>query len=178
MVACSRTETVGGWVLALRQTLILVHSIAGGTGSGLGSYLLEQLSDRFPKKLVRGARVFLGGGGAVGGRPDILTVSHRAMMAVASVRPWARIQLKTYSVFPNATQKRGEDASSGQADDNGWGDVVVQPYNSVLTLKRLVTNADCVVRATVTSRVPVLDVAVSSRRQWASPTRLGRASLA
>jgi hypothetical protein len=34
------------------QTLILVHSIAGGTGSGLGSYLLEQLSDRYPKKLV------------------------------------------------------------------------------------------------------------------------------
>ena len=33
--------------------MILVHSIAGGTGSGLGSYLLEQISDRFPKKLVR-----------------------------------------------------------------------------------------------------------------------------
>ena len=55
-------------------------------------------------------------------------------------------QLQTYSVFPNASQKRSEDASSAQADDNGWGDVVVQPYNSVLTLNRLITQADCVVR--------------------------------
>jgi hypothetical protein len=31
----------------------LCHSIAGGTGSGMGSYLLEALSDRFPKKLVQ-----------------------------------------------------------------------------------------------------------------------------
>lgn len=27
------------------------HSIAGGTGSGMGSYLLEKLNDHFPKKL-------------------------------------------------------------------------------------------------------------------------------
>ncbi|KAI7819878.1 tubulin gamma chain [Kickxella alabastrina] len=66
----------------------LLHSIAGGTGSGLGSFLLERLSDRYPKKL-----------------------------------------LQTYSVFPNS-----EDSS----------DVVVQPYNSLLTLKRLAKNADCV----------------------------------
>ena len=32
---------------------MLCHSIAGGTGSGLGSYLLEALNDRFPKKLVQ-----------------------------------------------------------------------------------------------------------------------------
>jgi hypothetical protein len=56
------------------------------------------------------------------------------------------MQLQTYSVFPNASQKRGEDAPGVQADDNGWGDVVVQPYNSVLTLHRLITEADCVVR--------------------------------
>ncbi|KAJ2305882.1 gamma-tubulin, partial [Coemansia sp. RSA 2704] len=66
----------------------LLHSIAGGTGSGLGSFLLERLSDRYPKKL-----------------------------------------LQTYSVFPN------NEASS---------DVVVQPYNSLLTMKRLAKNADCV----------------------------------
>ncbi|KAJ2765488.1 gamma-tubulin, partial [Coemansia nantahalensis] len=66
----------------------LLHSIAGGTGSGLGSFLLERLNDRFPKKL-----------------------------------------LQTYSVFPN-----NEDSS----------DVVVQPYNSLLALKRLARNADCV----------------------------------
>ena len=68
---------------------MLIHSIAGGTGSGMGSNLLEKLNDRYPKKLIQ-----------------------------------------TYSVFPN------------QADTS---DVVVQPYNSLLTLKRLTLNADCVV---------------------------------
>jgi len=67
---------------------MLMHSIAGGTGSGLGSFLLERLNDKFPKKLIQ-----------------------------------------TYSVFPNAQE----------------GDVVVQPYNSLLTLKRLVNHADSVV---------------------------------
>jgi tubulin gamma len=65
---------------------MLLHSIAGGTGSGLGSFLLERLNDRFPKKLIQ-----------------------------------------TYSVFPEAS------------------DVVVQPYNSLLAMKRLVNNADSVV---------------------------------
>lgn len=69
---------------------MLLHSIAGGTGSGLGSFLLERLNDRYPKKLIQ-----------------------------------------TYSVFPNS-----EEVS----------DVVVQPYNSMLTLKRLTNNADSVVR--------------------------------
>lgn len=67
------------------EGFVLTHSIAGGTGSGLGSFLLEKLNDRFPKKIIQ-----------------------------------------TYSVFPDK-------------------DVVVQPYNSVLTLKRLSLNADCVV---------------------------------
>ena len=71
------------------EGFVLCHSIAGGTGSGMGSYLLEKLGDRYPKKLVQ-----------------------------------------TYSVFPNQQET---------------SDVVVQPYNSVLTLKRLVQNADCVV---------------------------------
>ncbi|KAJ1454784.1 tubulin gamma chain [Pelagophyceae sp. CCMP2097] len=72
------------------EGFVLTHSIAGGTGSGMGSYILEALNEHFPKKLVQ-----------------------------------------TYSVFPNWE----EDQS----------DVVVQPYNSMLTLKRLAVNADCVV---------------------------------
>jgi tubulin gamma len=72
------------------EGFVLTHSIAGGTGSGMGSYLLEQLNDHFPKKLIQ-----------------------------------------TYSVFPNQSQSQS--------------DVVVQPYNSILTLKRLTLNADCVV---------------------------------
>ena len=71
------------------EGFVLAHSIAGGTGSGMGSFLLEALNDRYPKKL-----------------------------------------LQTYSVFPN---------------QNETSDVVVQPYNSLLTLKRLTLNADAVV---------------------------------
>jgi tubulin gamma len=67
---------------------MLMHSVAGGTGSGVGSFLLERLNDRFPKKLIQ-----------------------------------------TYSVFPNTQEP----------------DVVVQPYNSLLTLKRLANHADSVV---------------------------------
>ncbi len=70
------------------EGFLLTHSIAGGTGSGMGSYILERINDRYPKKLIQ-----------------------------------------TYSVFPNQTE----------------ADVVVQPYNSLLTLKRLALNADCVV---------------------------------
>ncbi|EOQ99587.1 hypothetical protein E3P92_00571 [Wallemia ichthyophaga] len=80
------------------EGFMLLHSIAGGTGSGLGSFLLERLNDRFPKKLIQ-----------------------------------------TYSVFPNNQET---------------SDVVVQPYNSMLALKRLVNHADSVV---------VLDNAALSR---------------
>ena len=68
------------------EGFMLLHSIAGGTGSGLGSCLLEKLSEKYPKKII-----------------------------------------STYSVFPNQN------------------DVVVQPYNSILTLKRLINFADSVV---------------------------------
>lgn len=71
------------------EGFMLCHSIAGGTGSGLGSLILERLQDRFPKKLIT-----------------------------------------TYSVFPNT-----EEVS----------DVVVQPYNSVLSMRRLTEHADCTI---------------------------------
>ncbi len=71
------------------EGFMLIHSIAGGTGSGMGSYILQCLKDRFPKKLIT-----------------------------------------TYSVFPNEEE---------------ISDVVVQPYNEVLTLKRLINHADSVV---------------------------------
>ncbi|KAI0984212.1 hypothetical protein GJ496_002549 [Pomphorhynchus laevis] len=71
------------------EGFVICHSIAGGTGSGMGSYLLERLNDQFQKKLIQ-----------------------------------------TYSVFPI---------------QNEASDVIVQPYNSLLTLKRLTQKADCVV---------------------------------
>ena len=66
------------------EGFLMCHSTAGGTGSGLGSYLLETLNDRYPKKLIQ-----------------------------------------TYSVFPNYD-----------------ADVVISPYNCLLSLKRLIQNAD------------------------------------
>lgn len=71
---------------------MLLHSIAGGTGSGLGSFILERMNDRFPKKLIQ-----------------------------------------TYSVFP----------------DNQSADVVVNPYNSLLAMRRLTQDADSVVSSCV-----------------------------
>lgn len=68
------------------EGFVMTHSTAGGTGSGFGSFLLERLNDRFPKKLIQ-----------------------------------------TYSVFPNEN------------------DVVVQPYNILLSMKRLILNSDAVV---------------------------------
>ncbi|KAK2744143.1 gamma-tubulin [Myotisia sp. PD_48] len=70
------------------EGFMLLHSIAGGTGSGLGSFMLERMNDRYPKKLIQ-----------------------------------------TYSVFP----------------DTQAADVVVNPYNSILTMRRLTQNADSVV---------------------------------
>lgn len=70
------------------QGFMLLHSIAGGTGSGLGSFILERMNDRFPKKLIQ-----------------------------------------TYSVFP----------------DTQSADVVVNPYNSLLAMRRLTEDADSVV---------------------------------
>lgn len=53
-------------------------------------------------------------------------------------RRYPKKLVQTYSVFPNQDE---------------MSDVVVQPYNSLLTLKRLTQNADCVVSA-ATARIP------------------------
>lgn len=89
------------------EGFVLCHSIAGGTGSGMGSNILEKLSDRFPKKLVQ-----------------------------------------TYSVFPNLDEIRYESFILLFLVFFLYicfSDVVVQPYNSLLTLKRLTESADSVV---------------------------------
>ena len=89
---------------------MLMHSVAGGTGSGLGSYLLEALSDRYPKKL-----------------------------------------LQTYSVFPS--QEQG-------------GEVIVHPYNTMLTLQRLINNVD----ATVIVDNSALDRIIGDKLRIENPT--------
>ncbi|KAH9385626.1 tubulin gamma [Nematocida major] len=73
----------------LLDGFILFHSVGGGTGSGLGSYLLEEIRDRLPKKAVQ-----------------------------------------TVSIFPNNSE---------------MSESVVQPYNTILTLRRLMQQADGVI---------------------------------
>lgn len=91
------------------EGFILIHSINGGTGSGFGSYIIEKLNERFPKKLIQ-----------------------------------------TYSVFPNQNEP----------------DIVVTPYNSLLTLKRLVLNADC----TIVLDNTALNSIATDRIKISSPT--------
>ena len=40
------------------EGFVLCHSTSGGTGSGLGSFLLEHLCDRYPRKLIQTYSVF------------------------------------------------------------------------------------------------------------------------
>lgn len=40
------------------EGFVILHSISGGTGSGLGSFLLEKLNERFPKKILSTYSVF------------------------------------------------------------------------------------------------------------------------
>ncbi|ETN76571.1 tubulin gamma chain family protein [Necator americanus] len=68
---------------------LFTHSVSGGTGSGMGSLILEKIRDRFPKKIIL-----------------------------------------TFSVFAN----HGETS-----------DVIVHPYNSVLSMERLIDFPDHVV---------------------------------
>jgi hypothetical protein len=57
------------------------------------------------------------------------STDHNTSLATLCSFPKKLVQ--TYSVFPHHKET---------------SDVVVQPYNSLLTMKRLVQNADCVVR--------------------------------
>ena len=53
---CRRTPAAADREVGYSDSLegfTLCHSIAGGTGSGMGSWLLEALNDRYPKKLVQ-----------------------------------------------------------------------------------------------------------------------------
>ena len=72
------------------NNLQLFHSVAGGTGAGIGSFLLEALNDRYGSKKL----------------------------------------MNTFLIFPSS---------------EGTSDVVVQPYNTMLTLKRLIDFSDATV---------------------------------
>lgn len=56
---------------------MLLHSIAGGTGSGLGSYILERMNDRFPKKLIQTYSVF-----PDAQSPDVVVSPYNSLLAL------------------------------------------------------------------------------------------------
>lgn len=45
-------------VMDSMEACMLSHSITGGSGSGMGSYILELLADLYPKKLIQTYSVF------------------------------------------------------------------------------------------------------------------------
>ena len=55
------------------EGFVVAHSIAGGTGSGMGSYVLEKLADRFPKKLVQTYSVFPNQSQDAGGQDGVVS---------------------------------------------------------------------------------------------------------
>ncbi len=104
------------------EGFVLTHSIAGGTGSGMGSYIIEQLNERFPKKLIQTYSVF----------PNQIDVSKNHGSSSTSTSSSSSSTTTTTNISDNSIS-------------SGTSDVVVQPYNSILALKRLIMNADCVV---------------------------------
>ena len=53
----------------------MAHSIAGGTGSGMGSYLLEMLADKYGKKLIQTYRCAEQSGHSAAGQQPLLYVA-------------------------------------------------------------------------------------------------------
>lgn len=110
------------------EGFVLCHSIAGGTGSGFSNffsnlffffkslyYVLKWNYIQPNSNLVYLPYFHIGMGSYI-----LETLNDH----------YSKKLIQTYSVFPN---------------QNETSDVVVQPYNSLLTLKRLTLNADCVV---------------------------------
>lgn len=100
------------------ESFMLFHSIAGGTGSGFGSLILESVREMYPKKIIQ-----------------------------------------AYSVFPNNQEV---------------SDVVVQPYNSVLTLKRLALCCDSVL---VMDNTALTKINSRKRNESDSDTNLNYSSI-
>jgi tubulin gamma len=59
------------------EGFMLLHSIAGGTGSGLGSFILERMNDRFPKKLIQTYSVF-----PDTQNPDVVVSPYNSLLAM------------------------------------------------------------------------------------------------
>ena len=64
---------------------MLTHSIAGGTGSGMGSYLLEHLRDAFPHKFIQTYSVFPG----MKESSDVVTQPYNSILALSRLTEFA-----------------------------------------------------------------------------------------
>lgn len=64
---------------------MLTHSIAGGTGSGMGSYLLEHMKDAFPHKIVQTFSVFP----ASDSNSDVVTQPYNSTLALSRLIQFA-----------------------------------------------------------------------------------------
>ena len=64
---------------------MLTHSIAGGTGSGMGSYLLEHLKDAFPHKFIQTYSVFPG----MKESSDVVTQPYNSILALSRLTEFA-----------------------------------------------------------------------------------------
>ena len=64
---------------------MLTHSIAGGTGSGMGSYLLEHLKDAFPHKLIQTYSVFPG----MKESSDVVTQPYNSILSLSRLTQFA-----------------------------------------------------------------------------------------
>lgn len=67
------------------EGFMLTHSIAGGTGSGMGSYLLEHMKDAFPHKIVQTFSVFP----ASDSNSDVVTQPYNSTLALSRLIQFA-----------------------------------------------------------------------------------------
>lgn len=67
------------------EGFMLTHSIAGGTGSGMGSYLLEHIKDAFPNKIVQTFSVFP----AADSNSDVVTQPYNSTLALSRLIQFA-----------------------------------------------------------------------------------------
>lgn len=110
---------------------MILHSIAGGTGSGLGSYILERMNDRFPKKLIQTYSVFpdTQGGG------DVVVHPYNSLLAMR--RLTQNTDSVVWSLVVSITSRSNADHSGGSGQRS-----LVQNSGRPITCSRAIFSAD------------------------------------
>ena len=101
------------------QGFQFVHSIGGGTGSGMGTLLLSKLREEYPDRIMVSYPVFPS--------PKVRNFSWRESLLVAGTDP------PPLGFFSSVTLLFPSQKVS---------DVVVEPYNATLSIHQLIENAD------------------------------------